>query len=322
MDMDALSHLMGEDLSAANYADIWVAVPSAGALPLVGEARRLADTLGCYVHAVVWSTDAADPAIAVGADRVHVAEVPGLFLAAQTPEFAFYPVDRWHQAARAAQQHKAGLITDARNLQIDESTRALLGSHPVYGGEYFVDMAVNSPAKFATLDPRYLPEPYADPGRSGEVVPNEYGAPPPPLQDRGPADFTPQAWRPLQKALAPRTAHVIVAVGRGLKDEAGLALARQLAEKLGAELGGDRSAQDLGWISEEQVVGVTGQEVAPDLYVALGIRGDTIHNAAIARAKHVIAVHANPAAPILDVADEAVVAEPKELLTQLLTRLA
>ncbi len=316
MDMDALSHLMGEDLSAANYADIWVAVPSAGALPLVGEARRLADSLGCYVHAVVGSADTADQAIAVGADRVHVAAVPGLFLAAQTPEFAFYPVDRWHQAARAAQQHKAGLITDARSLQIDESTRALLGSHPVYGGEYFVDVAVTSPAKFATLDPRFLPEPYADPGRSGEVVPNEYVAPPPPLQDRGPADFAPQAWRPLQKARR------IVAVGRGLKDEAGLALARQLAEKLGAELGGDRSAQDLGWIGEDQVVGVTGQEVAPDLYVALGIRGDTIHNAAIVRAKHVIAVHANPAAPILDVADEAVVGEPQEVLTQLLTRLA
>jgi electron transfer flavoprotein alpha subunit len=95
-----------------------------------------------------------------------------------------------------------------------------------------------------------------------------------------------------------------------------------LAEKLGADLGGDRSAQDMGWIDEARVVGVTGQEVAPDLYVAVGVRGDTVHNAAIAGARHVIAVHANPAAPIFAVADEAVVGEPKNILTELLTRFA
>lgn len=313
MDMEALSNLMGEDLAAANYADMWVAVPEAGALPLVAEARRLADMLGCYVHAVVGAAELAEAAIAAGADRVHVAEAAGLFLAEQTPEFAFFPVDKGHQAALAAQRHRAGLITDARNLQIDENTRALLGAHPVYGGDYFLQMAVTSPAKFATLDPRLLPEPYFDQGRSGEVVPNEWTAPTMPIHDRGPAEgFTPQAWRPLQKARR------IVAVGRGLKDAAGFALAQQLAAKLGAEIAGDRSAQDLGWIDEDRVVAVTGQEVAPELYLAFGIRGDTVHNAALARAKRVIAVHANPAAPLLAVADEAVVGEPAEVLRQLL----
>lgn len=315
MDMEALSHLLGEDLSAANYADIWAAVPDARALPLVGEARRLADMLGCYVHAVVGAADLAETAIAAGADRVHVAEVAGLFLAAQTPEFAFYPVDQWPQAAAAAQQHRAGLITDARHLQIDENTRALIGAHPVYGGDYLVETAVTSPAKFATLDPRFLPEPYLDRGRSGEVVPNEFLAPPPPIQDYGAADYTPQAWRPLQKA------KIIVAVGRGLADAEGLALAHQLAARLGAEVGGDRSAQELGWIDEDHVVAVTAQEVAPDLYLAFGIRGDTIHNAALARARRVIAIHANAAAPLLAAADEAVVGDPKTILRQLLEAL-
>ena len=315
MDMDALSHLMGEDFSAASYADIWVCAPDPADLALVSEARRLADSLGCYVHAVLADGDLAERAIAVGADRVHVVSRPGEFLMAQHPEFALFPVNKSHAAARAAERHHAGLISDARHLSVDDATRALLGAYPVYGGDYFVEGSVTSPAKFATLDPRFLPEPHADPGRSGEVVPNDFSAPEPLVRNLGPVDYTPQAWRPLQKA------RIIVAVGRGLKDAAGFALAQQLAEKLGAEIGGDRSAEDLGWITEERVVGLTGQEVGPDLYLAFGIRGDTIHNAAIARARQVVAVHAQAAAPLLAVADAAVAAAPQTVLRQLLERL-
>jgi len=68
-------------------------------------------------------------------------------------------------------------------------------------------------------------------------------------------------------------------------------------------------------------VGVTGQEVAPDLYVAVGISGDTIHNAAVTGARQVIAIHANPAAPIFKVADLGLVGEPKDVLTALIAAL-
>lgn len=315
MDLDALSQLMGEDLAAASYADIWVSVPDPADLSLIGEARRLADSLGCYVHAVIADGAQADRAIALGADKVHVASRPGEFLLTQHPEFCFFAANKLHQAARAAQRHKAGLITDARNLSVDDYSRALLGSHPVYGGEYLLDFALTSPAKFVTIDPRTLPEPYADTSRSGEVVPNEFAAPEPRVRDLGPVDYKPQAWRPLTKA------QVIISIGRGLKDAEGVALAKQLAAKLGAELGGDRSARDSGWVDEAHEVGLTGIEVAPDVYVAVGVRGDTVHNAAIARARHVIAIHANPDAPIFAVADQAVVGEPKEVLSKLLAKL-
>lgn len=315
MDIDALSALMGEDLAAANYADIWVSAPDPADLPLIGEARRLADSLGCYVHAVITDEAQANRAIALGADKVHVASRPGEFLLTQHPEFCFFAANKLHQAARAAQRHKAGLIADARNLSVDDFSRALLGSHPVYGGEYLLDFALTSPAKFVTIDPRLLPEPYADSSRSGEVVPNEFVASKPRVRDLGPVDYQPQAWRPLTRA------KVIVSIGRGLKDAEGVALAKQLAEKLGAELGGDRSARDSGWVDEAHEVGLTGVEVAPDVYVAVGVRGDTVHNAAIARARHVIALHANPDAPIFAVADQAVVGEPKEMLKKLLAKL-
>jgi electron transfer flavoprotein alpha subunit len=68
-------------------------------------------------------------------------------------------------------------------------------------------------------------------------------------------------------------------------------------------------------------VGVTAEEVAPRVYLALGIRGDTIHNAAISGAAKVIAVYADASAPLLKLADMAVVAEPKAFARELLAAL-
>lgn len=318
MDMTDLSTLTGEDLTAEIYADLWVALPDLTAAPLLGEARRLADALGCYVHAVIGDVSLSNQAIALGADRAHVAAEAGAFLAGQQPEFVFLPVSHNTRAAQLAQRFHAGLITDARNLSVDDATRALLGSHPVYGGDYWLDFAITSSVKVATLDPRFLLEPFADASRTGEVVP----APTTDhrsrvtVRDLGAVNYRPYPWRPLSKA------KIIVSAGRGIKDAEGFALVKQLAEKLGAELAGDQSARDSGWVDEAHQVGVTAQEVAPDLYLAVGIRGDTLHNAAITRARQVVAIHPNPDAPIFAVADYGVAADPKAFLPKLLAQLA
>jgi electron transfer flavoprotein alpha subunit len=323
MDMADLSALLGEDVSAAVAADVWAVLPGdtggallPGELALVGEARRLADGLGCYVHAVVSHPDAAAPAIAAGADRVHVTQDPGTFLASQQPEFVLLAARHNPLAAALAQRLKAGLITDVSgSVAIDPDTRALLGSHPVYGGDYFLDLAVTSPVKLATIDPTGLMAPTTDPGRSGEIT--DSGLPPAVerCRDLGPVDHQPPAWRPLTKARA------ILAVGRGLRDANGLALAAELAQVLGAELAGDRSARDSDWVDEAHQVGVTAQEVAPELYVAVGILGDTVHNAAMVGARRVIAIHPNPAASIFSVADLGLVADPQAVLPELIAAL-
>jgi electron transfer flavoprotein alpha subunit len=286
MDMADLSALLGEEIGATTTADMWVVLPTAedgsagaGDLALLGEARRLADGLGCYVHAVIGDEAAAQSAIASGADRVHVTADATGYMSRQQPEFVLLPSTHNSLAAGLAQRLQAGLITDVSGpLAIEAETRALLAPHPVYGDEYSLDLAVNSAVKMATLDTR-------------------------------------AAWRPLSKA------RIIVAAGRGVRDAKGFALAAELAKVLGAELAGDRSARDSDWVDEAHEVGVTAQEVAPELYVAVGIMGDTIHNAAISGARKVIAIHADPSAPIFKAADLGLTGEPKEVLTQLLAAL-
>jgi len=82
-----------------------------------------------------------------------------------------------------------------------------------------------------------------------------------------------------------------------------------------------RGARDAGWIGPEQVVDVRGVTVAPQVYVAVGIRGDTFHNAAIEGAKFIVAIHPDPTAPIFEVADLCLEADPQEVLPALLETL-
>jgi electron transfer flavoprotein alpha subunit len=68
-------------------------------------------------------------------------------------------------------------------------------------------------------------------------------------------------------------------------------------------------------------VDITGQRVAPRLYMAFGIAGDVMHAAAVKGAKCVVAVHPDPQAPILAGADLGIVGDPAEVMERLLAAL-
>jgi electron transfer flavoprotein alpha subunit len=72
-------------------------------------------------------------------------------------------------------------------------------------------------------------------------------------------------------------AAIIVAVGRGIKEQKNIDLARQLADALGGEIAASRPICDSGWLPMDRQVGSSGQTVAPKLYLALGISGAIQH---------------------------------------------
>ena len=96
-----------------------------------------------------------------------------------------------------------------------------------------------------------------------------------------------------------RDAERIVAGGRGVGGPDGFRQLEVLADLLGAAVGGSRVAVDLGWIPWERQIGQSGRAVAPELYLAFGISGASQHIAGIERARTVVAVNADRAAPLL-----------------------
>ncbi|WP_445489565.1 electron transfer flavoprotein subunit alpha/FixB family protein [Niallia sp. 03133] len=113
-------------------------------------------------------------------------------------------------------------------------------------------------------------------------------------------------------------AKVIVAGGRGIKNQEGMELIKKLALLLGGTVGVSRGAVELGLSDSSLQIGQTGKAVAPDIYIACGISGAIQHVVGMNGAKTVIAINNDPDAPIFKEADYCIVGDIFEVLPLLI----
>jgi electron transfer flavoprotein alpha subunit len=116
-----------------------------------------------------------------------------------------------------------------------------------------------------------------------------------------------EVFKEAKQAVDLTQAEIIVAVGRGIKEQKNIDIARQLADALGGELAASRPICDSGWLPMDRQIGSSGQTVAPKLYLALGISGAIQHIVGMKGARTIIAVNKDSEAPIFEIADYAVV---------------
>lgn len=116
-----------------------------------------------------------------------------------------------------------------------------------------------------------------------------------------------EIFKEAKQAIDLTQAEIIVSVGRGIKEQKNIEIAKQLAEALGGELAASRPICDSGWLPMDRQVGSSGQTVAPKLYLALGISGAIQHVVGMKGARTIIAINKDSEAPFFEIADYAVV---------------
>jgi electron transfer flavoprotein alpha subunit len=116
-----------------------------------------------------------------------------------------------------------------------------------------------------------------------------------------------EVFKEAKQAVDLTQAEIIVAVGRGIKEQKNIDLAKQLAEALGGEIAASRPICDNGWLPMDRQIGSSGQTVAPKLYLALGISGAIQHIVGMKGARTIVAINKDSEAPIFEIADYAVV---------------
>ena len=326
------------------YRNIWVVAEAEAAalhpasLSAMGQARELADQIGCYVYGLLLGEGTkplGERLIACGADKVLVADDSALtsyqpefhvrvltdLVQEHRPEILLLPATALGNdlAPRLAQSLDTGLVSHCVKLELDMAERLLLGTFPILNGEMFNTVAcpVARP-QIATLQPGHFRAPYEDTYRSGDVD----------LVDVDPMDVGGRlTWLDPNLAfelppLPLGKARIVVSAGRGMGDAEGFALVEELAAALGGVVAGSRGAFDEGWIGEEQIVGVGGQFVAPDLYVACGTSGDIFHYFGLQEAKYVVAINLDWEAPIMKAANMALVGDAKKIIPAMLEALS
>jgi electron transfer flavoprotein alpha subunit len=346
MDMSDLAFLMGGDFEAPqeahnDYRNIWVVAEVAEGRvsrvtrQVMGKARELGDRLGVRVEAVLLG-DQVEPAAKelnqLGADVVYLVEDPQLaefsgdlwvkaldqLVSEKKPEILLlgFTAAGKEVAPRLAQRLNTGLVADASELDLDESERLLIATRTSFGGRSLATVTCpKARPQMATVHPNAFREAEPDRHREGEVERVSVSLNDADRRIRLTGTSPALAEVPLERA------RVIVAGGKGLGGPEGVALLQQLAELLGGQVAGTRSAVDAGWIDAGKEVSARGASVAPDLYIAAGIGGSMEHIDAMRQSRTIVAINTKPDAPIMEVADVALVGDLHQVLPALIEAL-
>ena len=207
-------------------------------------------------------------------------------------------------AARIAARLKAGVVTGA--CALPDTSNGFIVKKMVFSGKAFANVQILSPIKVISLSPN-----------SYKTIAGEGTATVSPLQiniDAAKVKIT--AVNKISGEVPLTEADIVVSGGRGLKGPENWGILLDLAKELGAATACSRPVGDAHWRPHHEHVGQTGVQVAPNLYIAIGISGAIQHLAGVNRSKIIVVINKDPEAPFFKAADYGIVGDAFEVLPQ------
>ena len=287
---------------------------------LSGRAKKLASIPALYgAHRVLWAEEKRFtryiPEVLTGILAGMIGRHdPSIFL------FAATDVGK-DLAPRVAARVKAGLFPNCDRLE-RTSDGLLVQTRLTHGRKVHVTaLCRNARPQMATIEPgiarmRKVSSP-------GETEPPE-------IVEVRPGDYADQEKERVKvigfikadpRAVDIADAEMIVAGGKGACEGENFRWISSLAEAIGASVGGSRAAVDERAIHRDRQIGQSGKTVSPKLIISCGISGANAHVVGMRESRTIIAINKDRNAPILKLADLAVVGDLCEILPALIDRL-
>ena len=305
---------------------------------LLGKARELVEWTYSEVAAVLIGHDNEEDVKALaayGADRVLILDNSALghpiglactsalarAIHIHNPYAILFPstANGRDLASRVAARLGLGLTGDCIDLEIDEEGE-LVQLKPALGGNVVAPIRSRTRPYMATLRPGLLTPVEPDWELEAEVEALEEAP------DAGRADIKVLEVHAQEDArgLELEAARTVMGVGMGVGGPENLATIYSLAQSIGATVAASRNVTDAGWLPKQIQVGLTGRAIAPDLYIAVGIRGDFNHMVGVQKAGTILSINNNPnprRSPIFQAADFSIVGDWRTYLPPLVEAL-
>lgn len=208
-------------------------------------------------------------------------------------------------APRVAAGLRAGIVTGA--VALPDTSNGFTVKKSVFSGKAFANVNISSDIKVISLNPNG----YKTVAGEGTAEINQLSVNIPASNIKITAVNKVTGEVPLTEA------DIVVSAGRGLKGPEHWGIVEELAHTLHAATACSRPVADSHWRPHHEHVGQTGVQIAPNLYIALGISGAIQHLAGVNRSKTIVVINKDPEAPFFKAADYGIVGDVFEIVPAL-----
>ncbi|MCR3761101.1 electron transfer flavoprotein subunit alpha/FixB family protein [Clostridium felsineum] len=331
-------------MNKADYKGVWVFAEQRDgelqkvSLELLGKGKEMAKKLSVELTAVLLGHNTeklSKELLAHGADKVLAADNELLahfstdgyakvicdLVNERKPEILFIGATFIGRdlGPRIAARLSTGLTADCTSLDIDTENRDLLATRPAFGGNLIATIVCSDHRpQMATVRPGVFEKlPVNDANVSDDKIEKV-------ALNLTSADIRTKVVEVVKAAKSIADigeAKVLVAGGRGVGSKENFARLEELAEVLGGTVAASRAAIEKEWVDKDLQVGQTGKTVRPTLYIACGISGAIQHLAGMQDSDYIIAINKDAEAPIMKVADLAIVGDLNKVVPELIAQI-